>query len=301
MFSEKLLHRRRRSKAKLIHHRGRDSQIASRDVRKDGGEESDVTFVDTPAGNSSAPYQPTSLPATMSENVPSGSTQTQLPPTAEAAAETDGSETETTALGAMGRKQGRGGGRKKQKLPAETSKARQKRHERMRVVLERLSECPIQRHAARKAGIHPKTLAYWLKCSEAGDDGYDIEWQGWMSRFHEHVESAMDEPVGEVEVRAFELAKGVLYNENDPHTYLRRPNAKMKRFLLELNRPEKWGKHPKIDIPQKGGVVLIVPAAGLPRPDETGAPPPEPPARERRRKKVRKWKSLSRMLRKAKD
>ena len=201
----------------------------------------------------------------------------------------------------MGRKQGRGGGRKKQKLPAETSKARQKRHERMRVVLERLSECPTQRHAARKAGIHPKTLAYWLKCSEAGDDGYDIEWQGWMSRFHEHVESAMDEPVGEVEVKAFELAKGVLYNENDPHTYLRRPNAKMMRFLLELNRPEKWGKHPKIDIPQKGGVVLIVPAAGLPRPDETGAPPPEPPARERRRKKVRKWKSLSRMLRKAKD
>jgi hypothetical protein len=280
---------------------GPNGQMSSHDARKDGDDEDGVALVDALPGDCSPPCEPTLL-TPVNANVPNGSMKAELRPPAKAAmSETEGPKTETTALGAMGRKQGRGGGRKKQKLPAETSKARQKRHERMRVVLERLSECPTQRHAARKAGIHPKTLAYWLKCSEAGDDGYDIEWQGWMSRFHEHVESAMDEPVGEVEVKAFELAKGVLYNENDPHTYLRRPNAKMMRFLLELNRPEKWGKHPKIDIPQKGGVVLIVPAAGLPRPDETGAPPPEPPARERRRKKVRKWKSLSRMLRKAKD
>jgi hypothetical protein len=266
-----------------------NGQMSSHDARKDGDDEDGVALVDALSGDCSPPCEP------------NGSMKAELRPPAKAAmSETEGPKTETTALGAMGRKQGRGGGRKKQKRPAETSKARQKRHERMRVVLERLSECPTQRHAARKAGIHPKTLAYWLKCSEAGDDGYDIEWQGWMSRFHEHVESAMDEPVGEVEVKAFELAEGVLYNENDPHTYLRRPNAKMMRFLLEWKRPEKWGKHPKIDVPQKGGVVLIVPTAGLPRPDETGAPPPEP-ARERRRKKVRTWKSLSRMLRKAKD
>jgi hypothetical protein len=30
----------------------------------------------------------------------------------------------------------------------------------------------------------------------------------------------------------------------------------MLRFLLEWQRPEKWGKHPKIDVPQKGGVLV---------------------------------------------
>ena len=46
------------------------------------------------------------------------------------------------------------------------------------IVLDSLTECPILSHAARKAGIHRKTLEYWIKRSEAGDDGYDIEWQG---------------------------------------------------------------------------------------------------------------------------
>ena len=49
--------------------------------------------------------------------------------------------------------------------------------QRMRVVIESLREHPYLCHAARKAGIHRKTLEYWLKLSKAGDDGYDIEWQ----------------------------------------------------------------------------------------------------------------------------
>jgi hypothetical protein len=279
---------------------GPNCQTSPHEVRKDGDDEDGVALVDALSGDCSPPCEPT-LSTPVNASGPNGSMKAELLPSAKAAtSETEGPKTETTALGAMGRKrkQGRSGGRKKQKRPAETSNARQKRHERMRVVLESLSECPTQRHAAREAGIHPKTLAYWLKCSEAGDDGYDIEWQGWMSRFHEHVESAIDEPVGKVEVKAFELAKGVLYNEDDPHVYIRPPDGKMIRFLLDWW--DKYGNHPKIDIPQKGGVVLIVPTGGLPRQDETGAPPPEPPARERRRKKVRKWKSLSRMLRKTK-
>jgi hypothetical protein len=36
---------------------------------------------------------------------------------------------------------------------------------------------------------------------------------------------------------------------------VRKANPKMLRFLLEWQRPEKWGKHPKIDVPQKGGVA----------------------------------------------
>src|SRR5664279_2659012 len=38
-----------------------NGQTSSHDVRKDGGEESDVTLVDAPAGGRSPPYQPTTL------------------------------------------------------------------------------------------------------------------------------------------------------------------------------------------------------------------------------------------------
>ena len=38
---------------------------------------------------------------------------------------------------------------------------------------------------------------------------------------------------------------------------IRNPNGKMLRFLLEWLRPEKWGKHRKIDVPQTGGVLVV--------------------------------------------
>jgi hypothetical protein len=62
--------------------------------------------------------------------------------------------------------------------------------ERMRIVFDSLTEVPILNHAATKAGIHRKTLEYWLRRSAAGDAGYDIEWQGMEWRFHEHCTSA---------------------------------------------------------------------------------------------------------------
>jgi hypothetical protein len=46
---------------------------------------------------------------------------------------------------------------------------------------------------AWKAGIHRKALAYWLERSKAGDEGYDVEWQGVTERFHGHCESAIEE------------------------------------------------------------------------------------------------------------
>jgi hypothetical protein len=83
----------------------------------------------------------------------------------------------------------------------------------------------------------------------------------------------------------------------------------MIQFLLESRFPDKYGKHPKIDVPQQGGIVFHD-VLFAPRPSGPDAPPPAPPARERRPKKienssaasvkVRKWKSLSRMIRKAK-
>ena len=95
--------------------------------------------------------------------------------------ETKEPKTETTPLGAVGPKRGRRRGRQpeNQKLPAEVAKAgRMLSPERMRIVLDSLTEVPILDHAATKAGIHRKTLEYWLRRSAAGDAGYDIEWQG---------------------------------------------------------------------------------------------------------------------------
>ncbi len=65
----------------------------------------------------------------------------------------------------------------------------------MLLVLDALAECPFYYYAANKAGIHPKTLAYWIRRSEAGDDGYDIEWEDVTGRFHELCKLAIDEAV----------------------------------------------------------------------------------------------------------
>ncbi|MFZ2065283.1 MAG: helix-turn-helix domain-containing protein, partial [Xanthobacteraceae bacterium] len=71
----------------------------------------------------------------------------------------------TPQLGMKSRKRGR---RRGQQLSPE----------RMQIVLDSLRKNPVLSHAARTAGIHPKTLAYWIKRSEAGDAGYDVVSEG---------------------------------------------------------------------------------------------------------------------------
>ena len=143
-----------------------NGQTSPHDVRKDEGEESDVTLVDTPDGDSSPPYQPTSLSVPVPAII-TGTTKAELLPPAKAAMrETKGPKAGAAPLGPMGRNPGRGGGRqlKKQKLPAEVSKAGRKiSPECMRAVLKGLSKCPVLCVAASKAGIHRKTLKYWMK------------------------------------------------------------------------------------------------------------------------------------------
>src|SRR6266566_2255590 len=258
-----------------------NGQTSFHDVRTEDGKE-DITLVDTPAKGCSLRYQPTSLSLPVPAVVEKGTTKPEPPRRADAATrETKGAKTEATPLGTKGRKQGRGGGRhlKKQELPADVSKAGRKLSpERMRIVLDSLREYPVLSHAARKAGIHRKTLEYWMRRSAAGDDGYDIEWQGEIWRFHEHCESAIGEANGKLLEAAWPIAMGgVIYkidqslvdlgyqgtdaylrDENGKPVVetIRKPNGKMLRFLLESRCPEKWGKDPKIDVPQKGGVLV---------------------------------------------
>src|SRR5664279_2676334 len=147
-------------------------------------EESDVTLVDAPAGGRSPPYQPTTLPVPV-QAIIKGTTKAELLPPANAAmSETKEPKTETTPLGAVGPKRGRRRGRQpeNQKLPAEVAKAgRMLSPERMRIVLDSLTEVPILYHAATKAGIHRKTLEYLAQAQRGRRNaGYDIEWQGCL-------------------------------------------------------------------------------------------------------------------------
>ena len=105
----------------------------------------------------------------------------------------------------------------KQKPPAGIARSTPKLcPELMLLVLDTLAEYPFYYYAANKAGIHRKTLAYWIRRSEAGDDGYDIEWEGIEWRFHEHCKSAIWEAVQKLLDR--DARKGIFWlrQSSDP-------------------------------------------------------------------------------------
>jgi hypothetical protein len=242
--------------------------------------------------NETPPHEPTSLPTPLTTTVENGTTKAELPPPAKAAtSEAEGPKTETTPLGAMGSTRSRSGGRqlKKQKLPAEISELGRKRSpERMRIFLDSLAEYPALIYATKKAGIHRRTPEYWLKCSAAGHDGYDVEWRRVTMKFHEHYISAMDEGGGHLEEVAFRLATGydeiltykgrVSYkidlvlsslghqgpdaykkdeNGNPVPETVRKYDSKMIRWLLERRLPDKYGERPKTGVTHKTGVLVI--------------------------------------------
>jgi hypothetical protein len=217
---------------------GSNCQTSSRGVQDNGGQD-DIALVDTLAGDRSPPLEPT-LPIPETTTVENGGVTV-------AANETKEPKTETTPLGAMGRKRGR---RRSRQDSLEES---------LRIVVDSLRECPILSVAAAKAGIHRKTLEYRLKRSEAGDDGYNFEWQGVYWSFHEHCQSAMQEAYDRVLAVAWYIAMGDLTDENGkpvPQASWKQ-RGKMLRFLLEWHFLERWGKHRKIDIPHNTGVLVV--------------------------------------------
>jgi hypothetical protein len=66
----------------------------------------------------------------------------------------------------------------------------------------------------------------------------------------------------------------------------------MLRFFLERQRPDKWGKHRKIDVPHNGGVLVVggIPH-DIPKKVNKGAAASV---------KTRKWKAAWRMIQKTK-
>ncbi len=242
--------------------------------------------------NETPPHEPTLLPTPLTTTVENGTTKAELLPPAKATtSEAEGPKTETSPLAAMGSKRSRNGDRqlKKQKLPAEISELGRKRSpKRMRIFLDSLAEDAVPIHATNKAGIHRRTAEYWLKCSEAGHDGYDVEWRGVTMKFHEHYISAMEEGADQLKEVAVRMATGydeiltnkagVIYktglvlwslgrrgrdaylkDENGdpvPET-VRKFDPKMIRWLLARQFPDKYGMDWKIDDTHEGGVLVV--------------------------------------------
>ena len=298
---------------------GPNCGTSSRDIRKDGGDDDNSSLV------CALPelHQPISLPAhPVSENVPNGSTQTEVqPPEVQpramaAATEKIGPKSETDPPRAAGRTRDRSGSRRLgELLPARIAKsARKLSPELMRIVLDTLSKYPVLSYAAWKAGIHRKALAYWIKRSKAGDDGYDVEWQGVTERFHEHCESAIEEAHEKLYCIMRQRALGydkiltyrgrVIYKNDQglvglgyqgPDAYLRDENGNLVpetvrvvdpraiRYILALELPEKYGKNRKIDVPHKGGVLVI---------GETKKPEYDTAASVRARQWKAEWKRI---------
>ena len=206
----------------------------------------------------------------------------------------------------------------KQKPPAGTARSTPKLcPELMLLVLDALAERPFYYYAANKAGIHRKTLAYWIRRSEAGNDGYDIEWQDVTGRFHELCKFAIDEALQKLLDLMLERAffgydkvltyRGrVMYKIDQglvdrgyegPDAYLRDENGnpipetvrkvdmKAMRFWLVWHRPEKWGRQRKVEAPREGGVLVI-----------GGDVAKKPEYNTAASVQARKWKAGSRMI-----
>ncbi len=292
--------------------------------------------------NETPPHEPTSQPTPLMTTVENETTKAELLPPPKtvtsgaegpktgplpraetATTEPKGLKAETTLPGRTGRKRGRSARQLgKQKPPAggiakSTPKLSPKI---MRIVLNSLRKYPFLWYAASKAGIHRKTLEYWLKRSAAGDAGYDLKWEGLERRFHEHCESAIAEARQILDDELLQRALGydkvltrrghVMYKIDQdlagrgfqgPDAYLkdengnavpetvRKVDTKAQQSILKRFRPDRWGGQPKIEAPREGGVLII------------GGVTKKPKYNTARSIEARRWKADLRRVREEKD
>jgi hypothetical protein len=214
---------------------------ASSDVRK-GSDDADVAAATRPAENSTAQCRPALPPAPVKPGAPP---QPKPQPYIEPAVnDIERPKVVVSPVEATVCNQEHSGTcrRENQQAPGQRRKTRSKAAqrllaERMLIVIEALTERPIYRDAAEKAGVHHKTLEYWLKCSKAGNEDYEIEWQDYTLPFHEHCATAIDIAHDKILTSAWELAMGVRIRFEDGNLIeevVGRPNGKMMRFFLEL-------------------------------------------------------------------
>ena len=210
--------------------------------------------------------QPASRPTAVNADLLGGPTQTDLVPINEARpTETQPLETETLPpLDNPARKPKRSASRAPEKQISSARKANSAQKlspERMRIVLSALTKRPILVDAAVKAGIHPKTLASWLRRSEAGHDGYDIKWCGVRWRFHEACEFAIEEARNLLLGTACQLAMEATVKFDDDGNTIEEAvgssNPKVMKSVLEWLRSETWAEPRKRNTRWTGGVIVL--------------------------------------------
>jgi hypothetical protein len=294
---------------------GSNCATASPEVRKYAANDGDFFLAGTPPQDCSPPTQQASLPEVLNQKIPNQPTQpVGSSPSEPARGEIPEPKPKTSPEATVRKRGGRGSRQvKKQKAPTGISKsARKLSPALMQVVLDSLREYPILSSAANKAGIHRQTLKYWIRRSEAGDDGYDIElegFEGFTRRFHERCQSAIDQAHDDLLGAAWGIALGGPVYKIDPLLLdrgcqgfaayardengefiieaVRPPNMKMFGFLLKRRLAEKYGQNRKVDVPQTGGVLVI----GMPQ-EPDNKPKPNTAASA----KTRAWKSIARMI-----
>lgn len=161
--------------------------------------------------------------------------------------------------------------------------------DRLRIVLDNMAKLPVKENAAMFAGVHVKTLDYWLKLSAEGNQPhFEIEWRGLKLWFHEHYITACEEGDANLVTAAFQLALGydeiqsyqgrVIYQVDDflwdmglrgRDAYLldekgrpipevvRKQDPEMIRWLLERRKAKEYGKSQVIDVQHSGGLLVV--------------------------------------------
>jgi hypothetical protein len=255
-------------------------EISLGDDRKDSKDSDDrATLISALPEACAAPIKAASPPTALTEELPTGSMEAELLSRAysvSGATQADAPKAETHPQKVIDRK-GRSGGRARKKQRISEAGSKGKRKLLMRKVLEYLRQHPNISAAARKSGIHPKTLAYWIKCSTAGHPAYELNWRRFKLLFHEHCEEARAETFGALFEIALEWTQERVIYKIDPlavslgfegpAAYLRdekglpvveviyHARPKMIRFVLQHGYPEKWGKDAAS---QKPGVAASI-------------------------------------------
>ncbi len=163
--------------------------------------------------------------------------------------------------------------------------------ERLRLLLNQVTQLPNVTRACGVAGISSSTLRYWLAKSAKGQpgDGFDVEYEDQMARFHEHWFEAIQTGVQMVEDaymnRAINGYWETLHHQGrvayqfdqdllnlgltGSDAYLLDEDGKpiperiehqdpeVMRDVLRARRRDVWGLREQIDVMHKGGVMVV--------------------------------------------
>jgi len=163
--------------------------------------------------------------------------------------------------------------------------------ETLRSILKHIETVPNVSAACRAHGIVYTTLRYWNQRSFEGKsgDGYDVEYNGVVARFHVHFAACLDSGVQQVEDEMVKRALGyeevlthhghVIYRVDEdlvrlgftgPDAYLRdekghpipetvtKQSEEMMLAIVKAYRRDRWSTHVSVDVNKRVQTTLVV-------------------------------------------